>query len=465
MQALGLILAFLIGFFVVKRISSRFSWAESIGFAFPVGLFLITLAMLLADWLGIALTSLSVLVMAVMLLALTLMLAFPRRREIAASLCRLPDFGRLNMVWLVCMLLLVYAEYSNFLKAMYFPTYDRDSLAGFDTIGFVAAMEHTYSGMSIFSGDYMPKIHQAGSYISYMPMLQLSYAYVYLLGAVTSKAVPAFFFLSFLFGFYGIVRRATSSPTALAVVTFCMMMTPEMFSFSSLSNTNVLHACMASSGILYVCLWQRRHEMPLLVLGSLLLAINCWLRAEGIVFVAAAFVIVAVSLLLNGRQQLKPGTAWRGPVIVIAAVLPFLLFQIYVRACGLTSESVVMAYPFFDSEKALAVLGGAWFLLADAPYYGWTFILFVIAMLLNCVRIVRRGEGWAVIVAFFCPLMLYFLLLYQIDYIWDSLTNVINFSAKRFLFCFVPVAWYYIVANPMANAMFTKLDSLLAWKK
>ena len=465
MQALGLILAFLIGFFVVKRISCRFSWAESIGFAFPIGLFLITLVMLLIDWLGIPLTSLSVLAVSASLLMLSIILAFPQRKKMAASLCRLPDFGRLNMVWLICMLLLVYAEYSNFLKAMYFPAYDRDSLAGFDTIGFVAAMEHTYRGMSIFSGDYMPKIHEAGSYISYMPMLQLSYTYVYLLGAVTSKAIPAFFFLSFLFGFYGIVRRATSSPTASAVATFCMMMTPEMFSFSSLSNTNVVHACMASSGILYVCLWQRSREMPLLVLGSLLLAINCWLRAEGIVFVVAAFVIVAASLLLNGRQSLKAGSAWRMPAICIAAILPFLLFHVYAHACGLTSESVVMAYPFFDSEKARAVLGGAWFLLADAPYYGWTFILFVAALLLNSVRIVRRGEGWVVMVAFFCPLILYFLLLYHIDYIWDSLTNVINFSAKRLLFCFVPVAWYYIVANPIVNAMFFKLDSLLAWKK
>ena len=465
MQALGLILAFLIGFFVVKSISSRFSWSESIGFAFPTGLFLITLVMLLADWLGIALTSRSVLVMAAILLVLSLILVFPRRREIAASLCRLPDLGRLNIVWLICIVLLVYAEYSNFLKAMYFPTYDRDSLAGFDTIGFVAAMEHTYNGMSIFSGDYMPKIHQAGSYISYMPMLQLSYAYVYLLGAVTSKAVPAFFFLSFLFGFYGIVRRATSSPTASAVATFCMMMTPEMFSFSSLSNTNVVHACMASSGLLYVCLWQRSREKPLLVMGSLLLAINCWLRAEGIVFVAAAFVIVAMTLLLNHRHQLNGGPAWCLLTIPIAAVAPFLLFQAYAHACGLTSESVVMAYPFFDAEKAQAVLGGAWFLLAKAPYYGWTFILFAMALLLNSVHIVRRGEGWAVIVAFFCPLILYFFLLYQIDYIWDSLTNVINFSAKRFLFCFVPVAWYYIVANPIVNGLFSKSDSLLAWKK
>ncbi len=464
MQALGLLLAFLVGFFVVKRISPRFSWAESLGFAFPVGLFLITCFMLLSDWAGLPLTSMSVLIVASSLFLVSLLLAFPCRKEIAASLCRMPDFSRVNMVWVVCLLLIVYAEYSNFLKTIYFPAYDRDSLAGFDTIGFVAAQEHTYSGMSIFSGDYMPKIHQAGSYISYMPMLQLAYAYVYALGAFTSKAVPAFFFLSFLFGFYGIVRRSTSSPTAAMMATFCMMMTPEMFSFSSLSNTNVLHACMASSGILYVCLWQRCREKPLLVLGSLLLAINCWLRAEGVVFVVAAVVIVAVSVLLQRKRLLFARRSLLYVLLPAAAFLPFVLFQIYARTCGLTSESIVMAYPFFDLPKAQTVLGGALFLFAEAPYYGWTFILFATVLLLNIVRVVRRGEGWSVIVAFFCPLVLYLFLLYQIDYIWDSLTNVINFSAKRFLFCFVPIAWYYIVSNPIVKGLFAKLDALLAFK-
>ena len=123
-----------------------------------------------------------------------------------------------------------------------------------------------------------------------------------------------------------------------------------------------------------------------------------------------------------------------------------------------------MAYPFFDLPKAQTVLGGALFLFAEAPYYGWTFILFATVLLLNIVRVVRRGEGWSVIVAFFCPLVLYLFLLYQIDYIWDSLTNVINFSAKRFLFCFVPIAWYYIVSNPIVKGLFAKLDALLAFK-
>ena len=465
MQTVGLILAFLTGFLFIKRISPQFSWAESIGFAFPIGMFFITLAMFLMDWAGIPLTSTSVLLVAALLTVISIAFAFPRRHDIIGSFLQRPDFRKVNMVWLICLLLIVCAEYSNFLKTVYFPAYDRDSIAGFDTIGFVAAQEHTYRNMSIFSGDYMPKIHQAGSYITYMPMLQLSYAYVYLLGALTSKAIPALVFLGFLFGFYGIVKRATSSDTAAMVTTFCMMMTPEMFSFSSLSNTNVIHACMASSGILYVCLWQRRHEKPLLILGCLLLATNCWLRSEGIVFVLAAVAIVLIDAWLKRKatSSFKKNTCLA--LLPLSGLLPFVLFQIYAHTCGLTAESIIIGHPFFDAEKAGDVFGGAVFLLAKAPYYGWTFIIFLIALLLNVIRIARHGEWWSVLIAFFCPLVLYFIILYQIDYIWDSLTNVINFSAKRFLFCFVPIAWFYIASNHIINSLFTKLDSQLSFRK
>lgn len=95
-----------------------------------------------------------------------------------------------NLIWLFFIALIVYLEYMNFSKCIYFPTYDRDSLAGFDTIGYVIAQEHTLKGLSLFQADYMPQIHNAGSYIVYAPMVQLSYAFVYLLGTETSKLIP-----------------------------------------------------------------------------------------------------------------------------------------------------------------------------------------------------------------------------------------------------------------------------------
>ena len=287
MLTIGIILLYISGWLLIRAVYRDASWMETVGFAFPIGLFVTTLLMWLADWMGLRLTP-------VLLLSLNVLMTVAGgwvcRHQLQRSLKEYRFHFTLNLnnlLWLLLLALVIYAEASNFLKTVYFPVYDRDSLAGFDTIGFIAAQEHTYRGMSIFDGDYMPQIHQAGSYISYMPMLQLSYAYVYILGAATSKLVPALFFAGFMLGFYGLMRRVTCA-TASIVGVLGMLMTPEMLSFSSLSNTNVVHACLASAGLLYVCQWYQSHQFEQLMLGCLLLAANCWMRAEGIILVATA---------------------------------------------------------------------------------------------------------------------------------------------------------------------------------
>lgn len=149
------------------------------GICIPAGSGLITFLMMLMDWVGISLSSTTNLTATMLLLAIAVAINFSRRRNLIRSFKPQWDFKWMNLVWLLLLVLIVYAEYSNFIKTLYYPTYDRDSMAGFDTIGFVAAQEHTYKGMSIFDGSYFPRIHAAGSYITYMPMIQLAYAYVY----------------------------------------------------------------------------------------------------------------------------------------------------------------------------------------------------------------------------------------------------------------------------------------------
>ena len=48
-----------------------------------------------------------------------------------------------NLIWLLFILLIVHIEYMNFSKCIYFPPFDGDSLAGFETIGYVASQEQT----------------------------------------------------------------------------------------------------------------------------------------------------------------------------------------------------------------------------------------------------------------------------------------------------------------------------------
>lgn len=456
MQELGIVLILVIGWLAVMNLSTLTTRLERVGLAFPVGLGLMTIAMALMDLAGIPITAGSLVAAgAVMAVALAAAL-FPRREKVAQAFMRPVDVNTFNLLWLLMLAFTAWIEYANFQKCVFFPTYDRDSLAAFDTLGFVAAQEHTFGGMSIFTGDYMPGIHAPGSPIAYFPLVQLAYMYIYSLGAETSKIIPAMLYLSFLVAFYAALARTTSRTAAMAATMF-VVLTPEMTSFSSLSGTNVVNAAYASLGIIYVLRWFSGGK-HCLGIGATLLALNVWSRAEGVVFI-----LVAAMLVLYKCARTR---AWKPLIPVALAFVPVVVWQIYMHVFGMTVESFVITHPYIDGEKISKVAGGAWALLTNTKYYGWTFPALGLAAIAAAAFAVksRRAESADVakLFAFVAGVALYYLVLYQVDYRWDSIDNVLNYSAKRFMFCFVPIAWYFVATcAPVAKA-FAKLDAWLA---
>ena len=86
----------------------------------------------------------------------------------------------------------------------------------------------------------------------------------------------------------------------------------------------------------------------------------------------------------------------------------------------------------------LAILGDAWFMIK------------------------HRNSDIPKLFAIAAGIALYFLVLYHIDYRWDSIDNVLSYSAKRFMFCYVPLAWYFTATcEPVAKAM-KKFDDWMA---
>ncbi|MDD6783366.1 MAG: hypothetical protein PUD79_02280 [Prevotellaceae bacterium] len=447
-----LILVFLIGFFLLSRISLKLSLLERVGFALPVGLFCITIIMILSDWANIPLSATMLATTTIALLVVAIMLNIGQSKALIASF--IPQKINLtwfNILWLIILCVVVWLEAINFEKCMVYPVYDRDSLAAFDTIGYVCAQEQTFHAMSIFDPQYFPHMHEAGSSISYLPMVQLSYAYVYAFGAFSSKAIPGFIYLSFLIGFYGLCRHRLTH-TASMLVILGIIMTPEMTAFASLSVTNVMQACMASSGLIYACLWIKKQQHHLLVMSLLLLATNNWMRAEGVVFVlTAALLIFIVSVK---RRQ------WVTAFLPLTALLPLLLWLTYSKACGLTSESAIITHPYWDFDKLSIILNGWWTLVSNGHYYGITFHAAFFAIILNVAFIFMRKSDPYAALALIVSMACYYLILYQVDYKWDSIQNVLNYSAKRFNFCFVPVAWYCFAESFPIDRLFSWIEKV-----
>jgi hypothetical protein len=461
MVHLGILLTIATGFVFVHCLSVKFTLVEKAGLSFLLGMALETFLMLFIDQAGIPLTPASLLTGEILLLAGLCAFVYRYRKDALESIqasVSLSSFKDLNMVWLIFIAATACIEYMNLSKCLYFPPSDRDALAGFETIGYIAAMEHTLKGISLFDSTYIQEIHGPASYITYAPLVQLSYTYVYALGAETSKIVNALMYLFFLVAFYGVTRRAAGK-TGAAVATFFMLMTPEMLSFSSLSMTNVIHAAFASLSVIYMALWFRGREKKDLLACGVLLGANVMCRTEGIVFTGAIGLLLLIDALRNKQYlaSLLPAALF--------ALVPLLCWTLYKEVNGFYSESIAITHPFWDAEKAGVILGYMWRLYKDPLYYGWTFAAFIIAFIANMWFVVRKRDSLYLLLALALSSAFYLALLYQIDYKWDTIDNVMLYSAKRFMFCFIPVIWYFTLSNHAVRTVFMKLEQLLLINK
>lgn len=450
----GLFFTILLGLLVVRTLG-RFNWIETVGFSFLVGLGIQTMLMVVIDMFGLRITRTSVLLATGVLIAALCAFDLLRKKERRMAFERTP-FQWMQVSWVawIFIALIVWFEYMNLSKCLYFPTFDRDSLAAFDTIGWIISKEHTLRGLSIFQGDYMPGIHNAGSTITYSPMVQLSYAYVYLLSAESSKLIPGLVFLFFLIAFFATVQRVAGT-TAAAIITFFTLITPEFIAFSSHSMTNVIHAVYASLGVIYLALWFRERKQRDFILAMLLLGINGWCRSEGIVFIGGA--MVALFIDACRRKQYKPFLA--GSAI---ALFPIVYWAVFMKVFGLYSENVVVTHPFWDPEKARTI----WLFMkghySNLRFYGYSFLLFAAVAVVSFFGRFRRQDSYYLLLLILLPAIFYAFIIYQIDYKWDRVENVLAHSAKRFLFCFIPMVWFYVASSSIVSSGMKRLDGYLS---
>lgn len=458
MLVVGLLLSTLLGFSLLHFLSFRFSVLEKVGLSFLLGIALQTFLMLLMDAVGLKLNVTNIWIVTIGAVVLLNIRTFRQRKEMVTewnkTSFRVPE---LNFVWLVFIAVSVYLEYMNFEKCMFYPTFDRDGLAAFDTIGWIISQEHTLRNLSIFDSQYVTNIHDPGSSITYIPMLQLSYAYVYLLGAETSKLIPALSYLSFLIAFYAVIRRFIGH-TGAAVATFFVLVTPEMLAFSSLSITNNLQAVYASLGGIYIVLWLKERKRYDFWLASLLIAANVWMRLEGIVFVASAGIVLLIDALKEKKVKFLL-------LYSLVSIAPLLVWVIYMKFAGIYAEGIVSSKLFWDPEKMGVIWTYLKYLLGNGQYYGLTFTLFWIAILANIWFLIKKKDQLYLLLQIGLGLFFYVLIIYQIEYKWDSIENVLGSSAKRFLFCFIPMVWCYIFTSHWGAFLFRKLEGFLSFRK
>lgn len=458
MIILGISLSILIGLAIMLAISTRFTLLEYLSLAFPLGMGLQTFLMSLLDWSNIGITLVGTTIISLIALAGLLFLVFRNLKKDPEFLsrCSLKNvkLPKPNLVWILFTFLIIWFEGMNFYKTIFFPSFDTDSIRGFNFVGMAIAAEGTLKGLSLFNSPNYNFQSDAGL-ASYTPFAQLSYAYVYLFGAMASKIINALMYLSFLGIFYALLKRVTTH-TAAAIFTFMMMITPEMLAFSALSGINLLHTVYACSGLLFTVLWFDKKDPKLLILSALLLSMNCFTRNEGIVFSGMASLLVLYRLFTKDID-------WKKSLLFfVTAFFGFIYWTLFLKANHIHSGSdLIITKLFWDGDKIATMYRELKPLYLNTQYYGIGVVVFGLMLLGNLWNLFRKGDQVALVVATLGVMFLYTLIIYQIDYVWDSIENVLRYSYKRFFFSFIPLMWFYIATNGITMWATKKSDNLM----
>lgn len=465
MLSIGIIITIVIGFLIIKSYDStnKLNASEVMGLTFPLGLFTQVMVLTALDYLALPITVTMVTICNVIILVGLLFYMKVKKIELSFDI----NFNKIkeyflskNLVWGVLLLLVIYFEYLNFSKCMYYPTFDRDSLAAFDTLGYIFAKEHCISNISLFDENYNLAIKSGGSYIAYPPFTQVAYAFVYLLGANTSKLIPALLFASFIFALYGALEKEIK-PTGAILITFLAILTPEMIAFSSLSGTNVIHAIYASLGTIYAMKWiinGKTIRDEKFWSSALLLSANFLVRTEGVIFIGATGLFILIMSIKD--KAYKNLIIWG-----LVTILPAVIWKIHQSVTGMTTENFVITELFYDSEKAGKIISTFQTLFSTQVYYGWSFIVLACSCIITLFYLKKSKTvwiGWAILSL---SVIGYGLVIYQVDYVWDSIENVLNFSSKRFFFSFIPIAWYIAATNYPIARLFEFIDNSLCLNK
>lgn len=454
MQALGVAVLFLLGVSVINVLAYGIRPLEKIGFAFPVGMGINSIVMMVLDLAHLSLKNITLLLtVEVALIVLLGSYTFFKQKP---HLNWLPFSGRIdllkttllnklfpvNAAWVFLILCTGYILYAVITQAMFWPVYIYDSITGFDFVAKAIVQEGTFNN-ALFDAEY--PLYTLRSI--YPPLVPVNFAFAYLTGFSSSHIVVALCYVSMAVSFYLLVIRFTTHLGA-ALFTLLLVITPQLVSFSAMSSSNPVCACYVALGILCLYCWYKLDVFPFLNLGTLLLALAAWTRPEAIVFAAAGGLMVLWKSI-EKRSIVLP------IVFGVCCIAVFVLWKIYLKQVLQLEHAQPASSLVWDEGK----LSRMWEKVVDVTfntrYYGIIVYLFLGMVVLNIINIIRYKDQGMLLTVILAAWVLYLLVFYQIDTDFKpGSTNWIGDAYRRGLFSFFPPMLFYAATNRLSVKVF-----------
>jgi hypothetical protein len=241
-----------------------------------------------------------------------------------------------------------------------------------------------------------------------------------------------------------------------------------LFSHAALGLGNLPTTAYVGAAAIATITWINKRDTKYFWVGSVLMAFVIWIRSDTIVFIAAALLIVGINAIKTKD--------WRNTLIYSAiAVAPFIIWNLYLKlkihaaqegrfdfGIGYNSERFSLLWDYISAF----LFGGQHGAIDGGQLYGLVFILFFLFVIVNFVWGVKTGVKQVIadnmypLTFFFVSLLFYASVFYLINEKTQNapISSLMESSFKRGLFCFVPLALFYVATNPVSSFLFGKLE-------
>ena len=442
---------FFVGMSILNAISTKFQLLEKIGLSFIIGMAFFSFAMLPLDYAGIKITKASLSTVGVFMI---IVCNIKNYKLIFSGFeidkVELKKYA-FNFTWLLCFGFMVYLFGAIVSKAFYWPTLEYDSVTGFDLMAKAIANDGKFNN-SLF--EYIRNSREY-SRLLYPPYVATTFAYGYIWGLKTADLIPLIQFASFLMVFYAFASKFINKTGAI-IFTLAMMVTPEFFSHAAMALTNLPNAINTGVGVIALYLWLSKREKRYFYISIIMIAINNWTRSDSVVFTAVCSGFLLLDAIKN-KTWVELG------VFPIATILPFVLWNNYITNVihAESSSGYFIKHLFLDTDKIAQIAShlGRYF-IEGTDLFGITFLLLFILILANL-------KNWNQMANLFLLMsiggwFMYTFIYYQMNNAaFDPLDLLMKVSYKRGLFCFVPLAWYYIATNSVMVWVFDRIEKFL----
>ena len=469
MSYLIFFLIFITGLLIAFVLSDKFKAGELLGLPFLIGLGYTSFVMFFLDALKIGIHYWGIVaVLAVTIIAATAALLFLYKKNIR-SVSSLKDirisFTGLTLSWLCFFAFGAYLVYGITVKCLYYAPAEFDSIEGYDLLAKAIAHEGTIANSVLLNPAI---VAGCGPRLLYPPLFASCNAICYLSGMESPKIITALFFISWLITFYSLIKRFVPATAAIAA-TFMMMIAPELFANASFTLTNLPTAAYASTAVVSFYIWHQKRINGFFYLSIILLLCATWTRSDAIVFYPGIMLV----LLYDAWKTKKINQ-----FIAFGSIsaIPFILWHFYLTAHVERKQDLFFIKKiFFDGKKFDQLTTAAQTMIFNNQLYGIVFHVFCFAIVLTILykvflflssdggkrkNIFKADDRFSFMVVAVGGWVLYTLLFYQMKDIDGSLfaPGGWMFSGyKRGMFCFVPLAMFYCVANPVAMKLYSVL--------